>query len=104
MNICTADIGSVAAKKYDIEVWYPVQKQYREVCSISNCTSYQAARLDVKYRTNEGNKFVHTLNATAIATARVIVAIMENYQNKDGTITVPTVLQKYMEGIKKFKV
>ena len=103
VNICTADIGTVASKKYDIEVWMPVQKQYREVASISNCTAFQATRLNVKYRTNEGNKFVHTLNATAIATSRVIVAIMENFQNKDGSISVPTVLQDYMHGIKKIK-
>ena len=103
VNICTADIGTVASKKYDIEVWMPVQKQYREVASISNCTAFQATRLNIKYRTNEGNKFVHTLNATAIATSRVIVAIMENFQNKDGSISVPTVLQDYMHGIKKIK-
>ncbi len=101
VNICTADIGTVAAKKYDIEVWYPVQKQYREVASISNCTSYQATRLNIKYRTPEGNMFVHTLNGTAIATSRAIVAILENFQEKDGSISVPKALHKYMAGIKK---
>ena len=101
VNICTADIGTVAAKKYDIEAWMPVQKQYREVASISNCTTYQATRLNIKYRTPEGNKFVHTLNGTAIATTRTMVAILENYQQKDGSIEVPKVLQKYMAGIKK---
>ena len=103
VNICTADIGSVAAKKYDIEVWMPVQKQYREVASISNCTQYQATRLNVKYRATEGNRFAHTLNATAVATSRVMVAIMENFQNRDGSIDVPVVLQDYMQGIKKIK-
>jgi len=103
VNICTADIGTVAAKKYDIEVYYPVQKQYREACSISNCTSYQAARLNVKYRSAEGNRYVHTLNATAVATTRAMAAIIENYQNKDGSITIPTVLHKYMDGLKKIK-
>ncbi len=103
VNICTGDIGTVAAKKYDIEVWYPVQKEYREVASISNCTTYQATRLNIKSRAQEGNKLIHTLNGTAIATTRTMVAIIENYQNKDGSITIPTVLVKYMNGLKKIK-
>jgi len=96
VNICTGDIGIVAAKKYDIEAWFPRENLYREVVSCSNCTAYQAVRLNIKYRKGEEKEFVHTLNSTAIATSRAIRAIVENYQQKDGTIKVPTVLQKYM--------
>ncbi len=96
VNICTGDIGTVAAKKYDIEAWFPRENLYREVVSCSNCTSYQATRLNIKYRKGEEKEFVHTLNSTAIATGRAIRAIVENYQQKDGTIKIPLVLQKYM--------
>jgi seryl-tRNA synthetase len=99
VNVCTGDIGTVAAKKYDIEAWMPAQGDYREVVSCSNCTDYQARRLGVRYRLKEGAPPlgpVHTLNSTAIATGRTIVAIIENYQNEDGTITIPEVLRKYM--------
>ncbi len=98
VSICTGDIGIVAAKKYDIEAWFPRQEKYREVVSCSNCTSYQAVSLNVKYISSKtGEKdFVHTLNSTAVATGRALVAIVENYQNKDGTITVPEVLVPYM--------
>ncbi|MBI2657012.1 serine--tRNA ligase [Candidatus Woesearchaeota archaeon] len=96
VNICTGDIGTVAAKKYDIEAWFPRENLYREVISCSNCTSYQATRLNIKYRKGEEKEFVHTLNSTAIATGRAIRAIVENYQQKDGSIKIPQVLQKYM--------
>ena len=96
VNICAGDIGIVAAKKYDIEAWFPRENLYREVISCSNCTSYQATRLNIKFRKSEEKEFVHTLNSTAIATGRAIRAIVENYQQKDGTIKVPNVLQKYM--------
>lgn len=96
VNICTGDIGSVAAKKYDIEAWSPRENLYREVISCSNCTSYQAVRLDIKYKKGEEKEFVHTLNSTAIATGRTIKALVENYQQEDGSIKVPVVLQKYM--------
>ena len=94
VNICTGDIGTVAAKKYDIEAWFPRENLYREVISCSNCTSYQSVRLNIKYRKGEEKEFVHTLNSTAIATSRAIRTIVENYQQKDGTIKVPAVLQK----------
>ena len=103
VNICTADIGTVAAKKYDIEVWYPVQNQYREVVSCSNCTDYQARRLALRYDDNNERKIAHTLNSTEIATGRALVAIIENYQQKDGSIKIPTVLQKYLNGKKIIK-
>jgi seryl-tRNA synthetase len=99
VNVCTGDIGTVAAKKYDIEAWMPAQNGYREVVSCSNCTDYQGRRLGIKYREKEGappKGFVHTLNSTAIATGRTIVALLENNQNQDGTINIPEVLRKYM--------
>ncbi len=96
VNICTGDIGTVAAKKYDLEAWMPAQGMYRELVSCSNCTDYQARRLNVRYRTKEGNKMCHTLNSTAIATTRTLVAIIENYQQEDGSIVIPKVLRPYM--------
>ncbi len=107
VNICTGDIGTVASKKYDIEAWFPRDNSYAEVGSNSNCLSYQAVRLNIKYkkRTKEGEtrEYVHTLNNTAIATSRAMRAILENYQNKDGSVTVPEALVKYMNGITKIK-
>jgi seryl-tRNA synthetase len=99
VNVCTGDIGAVAAKKYDIEAWMPAQGDYREVVSCSNCTDYQARRLGVRYRIKEGAPPigpVHTLNSTAIATGRTMVALLENNQNEDGTINIPEALRKYM--------
>jgi len=99
VNVCTGDIGTVAAKKYDIEAWMPAQNAYREIISCSNCTDYQARRLNIKYREKEGEPpkgFVHTLNSTAIATGRTIVAILEDYQQEDGSVIVPETLRKYM--------
>lgn len=106
VNVCTGDIGTVAAKKYDFEAWMPAQNAYRELGSCSNCTDYQARRLNVKYREKEGEPpkgFVHTLNSTALATGRTIVAILENYQQEDGSVIVPKVLRKYMGGIEKIE-
>ena len=107
VNVCTGDIGTVAAKKYDIEAWMPAQNAYREVVSCSNCTDYQARRLNVRYREKEGaptKGFVHTLNSTAIATGRTIVAILENFQEEDGSIAVPKPLRKYMGNIDKISI
>ncbi|MEM3769780.1 MAG: serine--tRNA ligase [Candidatus Bathyarchaeia archaeon] len=106
VNVCTGDIGTVAAKKYDIEVWMPAQNAYREIISCSNCTDYQARRLNIRYREKEGEPpkgFVHTLNSTALATGRTIVAILENYQQADGSIIIPEVLRKYMGGLEKIE-
>jgi len=106
VNCCTGDIGTVAAKKYDIEAWMPAQNAYREMISCSNCTDYQARRLNVRYREKEGappKEFVHTLNSTALATGRTIVAILENYQQEDGSVIVPEVLRKYMGGMEKIE-
>lgn len=99
--ICTGDIGTVAAKKYDLEVWMPREERYREAVSCSNCTAYQAVRLNIKVRDPvefTSKRFVHTLNSTAIATSRAIRAILENYQNEDGSVTVPEALRPYLYG------
>jgi seryl-tRNA synthetase len=94
VNICSGELGVTAAKKYDLEVWLPGQSKYREIVSCSNCTDYQARRLNVKFRKNPNDKprFVHTLNSTAMAIGRTLVAIIENYQTKDGSIIVPQAL------------
>jgi seryl-tRNA synthetase len=105
-NVCTGDIGTVAAKKYDLEVWMPAQNRYREIISCSNCTDYQARRLNIRFREKEGEPpkgFVHTLNSTAIATGRTIVAILENYQREDGSVAVPKVLRPFMGGVECIK-
>ena len=98
VNICTGDMGTVAARKYDLEAWLPGAGGYKEVVSCSNCTDYQANRLRMRYRTTEGNEAVHTLNSTAIATSRALVAIMEQNQMEDGRVSVPDVLRSYMGG------
>ena len=98
MLLSTGDMGKVSAKTYDIEAWMSGQKAYREIVSCSNCLDYQARRLKIRFRdkTNEETQYVHTLNSTLIATTRVLVAIMENGQTKDGHVKIPNVLQKYM--------
>ncbi len=96
VNIAAGDLGAPAAKKYDCEAWLPGQERYREVTSCSNCTDYQARRLNCRYRTEQGPRFVHTLNGTTIAIGRTIIAIMENHQRADGTIAVPKVLVPYL--------
>jgi seryl-tRNA synthetase len=102
VQMCTGDLGDPAAAKYDIEAWLPGQNEYRETHSTSNCTEFQARRLNIKYKTKNGLEFVHTLNGTAFAIGRTIIAIIENYQQKDGSIEVPKVLRKYV-GFKKIK-
>ena len=96
VDICTGDIGIVASKKQDLEVFMPAQSKYREMVSCSNCTDWQSLRLDIKYDGGGERKYVHTLNSTAIATNRVIVAIIENYLNGDGSITIPDALVPYI--------
>lgn len=103
LDICTGDLGRPAAKKYDIETWLPSEKKYRETHSSSNCTDFQARRLNIRYKDASGKmQFVHTLNGTAFAIGRILIMIMENYQQKDGSINVPKVLQKY-SGLKVIK-
>ncbi|MHA1943934.1 MAG: serine--tRNA ligase, partial [Candidatus Thorarchaeota archaeon] len=99
VNSCTGDIGIVAAKKYDLEFWFPGQQKYREGGSCSNCTAYQATRLNIKYRIKKGGtekEFLHTLNSTMMANPRTMAAILENFQREDGSVEIPTVLHKYL--------
>jgi len=105
VNICSGDLGYPAAKKYDLEAWIPSQGKYRELTSCSNCTSYQARRAKIRYKdTQTGkNEFLHTLNGTACAMGRTLVAIIENYQQKDGSILIPEVLQPWMGGKKEIR-
>jgi seryl-tRNA synthetase len=100
VNICTGDMGTVAAKKYDLEAWIPAAQQYKEIVSCSNCTDYQANRLNIRYGQpgHPNQPVVHTLNSTAVATSRALVAIMEQYQLEDGRVAVPYALQPYMGG------
>ncbi len=103
VEMCTGDLGDPAAAKYDIECWLPGQNRYRETHSTSNCTDFQARRLGVRFRNKDGKpEFVHTLNGTAFAIGRILIAILENCQQKDGSVKVPRVLQK-ISGIKKIQ-
>ncbi len=96
LHICSGDLGATAAEKYDLETWLPSENRYRETHSTSNCTDFQSRRLSVRYQKKEGKtEFVHTLNGTAFAIGRILIMIIENYQQKDGSIKVPEVLQKY---------
>ena len=99
IKMATGDLGNAASRKYDIEAWMPSQGRYREVTSTSNTTDFQARRLGIKVRRNNENEYVHTINGTALALGRAMIAIYENYQNEDGSITVPKVLQKWMEKV-----
>ena len=100
MLLSSGDTGKISSKTYDIEAWMPGQSAYREIISCSNCLDYQARRLSIRFRdrTNEDTRLVHTLNSTLVATERMMVSIIENYQNEDTTITVPPVLRRYMDG------
>lgn len=102
IEICSGDLGAKFSKQWDIEAWFPRQNAYREVTSAGNCTDYQARALNIKYMMKKGEKqHVHILNNTMVATSRAMVAILENYQQKDGSVKIPVVLQKYMFGMKK---
>ncbi len=100
VTLCAGDMGFSAAKTYDIEVWVPSQNKYREISSVSNCDDFQARRMFAKYKTEDGNKYVHTLNGSALAVGRCLVAVLENYQNEDGSVNVPEVLIPYMRNKK----
>jgi seryl-tRNA synthetase len=103
VKICAGDLGFPAAEKYDIEVFIPSENRYRETHSASNCTDFQARRLNIRYRGKKGKPdFVHTINGTAIAVPRPLIAIIENYQQEDGSVVIPEVLQKYL-GFKLIK-
>jgi seryl-tRNA synthetase len=100
VSLCTGDLGFAAAKTYDIEVWLPSQGRYREISSCSNCEDFQARRAEIRYRPEEGKKprLVHTLNGSGLAIGRTIVALLENYQEADGSVTIPDALRPYMNG------
>ena len=101
VTLCTGDIGFAAAKTYDLEVWLPAQKTYREISSCSNCEAFQARRMQARFRNAQGKpELVHTLNGSGLAVGRTLVAVMENYQRADGGIDIPAVLQPYMDGSK----
>ncbi|MFM2200546.1 MAG: hypothetical protein RL769_601 [Pseudomonadota bacterium] len=100
--LCTGDMGFCSQKTYDLEVWCPSQNKYREISSCSNCGDFQARRSSIKYKDHNGkNQFVHTLNGSSLAVGRTLLAILENYQNADGSITVPVVLRNYLAGLEK---
>lgn len=103
IDVASGDLGSSATRKFDIEAWIPTQDAYREVTSTSNCTEFQGRRLNIRYKDSEGVKAIATLNGTLVAIPRMIVAILENHQNADGTVNVPAVLQPFL-GMKKFEV
>ena len=100
MSLCTGDMGFGAAKTYDLEVWLPGQNNYREISSISNCEAFQARRLQARFKNAQGkNELVHTLNGSGLAVGRTLVAVLENYQQEDGSVTIPEVLRPYMGGM-----
>ena len=100
MALCTGDMGFGASKTYDLEVWLPAQNTYREISSVSNCEAFQARRLQARFKNAQGkNELVHTLNGSGLAVGRTLVAVLENYQNADGSVTVPPVLRPYMGGV-----
>ena len=102
MSLCTGDMGFGATKTYDLEVWVPAQATYREISSVSNCEAFQARRLQARFKNAQGkNELVHTLNGSGLAVGRALVAVLENYQNADGSVTIPEALRPYMGGLEK---
>jgi seryl-tRNA synthetase len=103
MELCTGDMGFASAKTYDLEVWLPGQQTYREISSCSNCEDFQARRAQIRYRKEKKGKpiFVHTLNGSGLAVGRTLVAVLENYQQKDGSVAIPDVLWPYMGGLER---
>ena len=106
MLLCTGDMGATARKTYDLEVWLPGQDTYREISSISTCGDFQARRMNARFRPEgeeKGTRFVHTLNGSGLAVGRTLVAVLENYQQADGSVTIPPALLPYMGGIEKLE-
>ena len=102
--LCTGDMGFGAAKTYDLDVWLPAQNTYREISSVSNCEAFQARRLQARFKNQQGKmEFVHTLNGSGLAVGRTLVAVLENYQNADGSVTIPNVLRPYMNNLEAIK-
>ncbi len=105
MTLCTGDMGFSAKKTYDIEVWLPGQNRYREISSCSNCGEFQARRMNTRFRARDGKatRFVHTLNGSGLAVGRTLIAVLENYQEPDGSIRVPDALKPYMGGLERIE-
>ena len=105
VTLCTGDMGFSAAKTYDIEVWLPGQGMYREISSCSNCRDFQARRMGARFKDagDKGTQFIHTLNGSGLAVGRTLIAVLENYQNEDGSITIPEVLQSYLGGLTRIE-
>ncbi len=104
VSLCTGDMGFGAAKTYDLEVWLPAQNTYREISSVSNCEAFQARRLQARFRNENGKpELVHTLNGSGLAVGRTLVAVLENYQQADGSVKVPQVLRAYMNNLEYIK-
>src|SRR5262249_41406866 len=103
MTLCAGDMGFSAKKTYDIEVWLPGQDRFREISSCSNCGEFQARRMNARYRPKDskGTRFVHTLNRSGLAVGRTLIAVMENYQEPDGSIRIPDALKPYMGGMER---
>jgi seryl-tRNA synthetase len=100
VELATGDLGFGSAKTFDLEVWVPAQNTYREISSCSNCEAFQARRMQTRFKTAQGkNEFVHTLNGSGLAVGRTLVAVLENYQNADGSVTIPAALRPYLGGI-----
>jgi seryl-tRNA synthetase len=99
--LSSGDMGFSAEKTYDIEAWIPSEQKYREISSCSSCGSFQARRMAAKYKTENGNNFVGTLNGSGLAVGRLMIALLENNQNEDGSVNIPSVLKKYMNNLDK---
>lgn len=105
MQLCTGDMGFGATKTYDLEVWIPAQNTWREISSVSNCEAFQARRMQARYRPANGKpEYVHTLNGSGLAVGRALVAVLENYQQADGSVMVPHALRPYMGGLESLSV
>jgi seryl-tRNA synthetase len=105
MSLCTGDMGFGASKTYDLEVWLPAQNTYREISSVSNCEAFQARRLQARFKNAQGkNELVHTLNGSGLAVGRTLVAVLENFQNADGSVSIPAALQPYLGGLQTLQV
>jgi len=105
MALCAGDLGFASAKTYDLEVWLPAQQAYREISSCSNCEAFQARRMQARYRNAQGKpELVHTLNGSGLAVGRTLVAVLENFQNADGSVTVPLALRPYIGGVERLEV
>jgi seryl-tRNA synthetase len=105
VKLCTGDMGFAAGKTYDIEIWLPGENEFREISSCSNCGDFQARRMQARYRPKDGKgtRSVHTLNGSGVAVGRALIAVLENYQQADGSVVIPEALQHYMGGLKRIE-